>query len=161
MKRFEIQFSDDEDKVRANPMDINDVNETLNPDSESWSKLKPYYAIWENDFYIRPTPDETSSTWTTDDGSAIKMWFVEMQDDLSTGSTVPSLPLAFQHILAYGATAKGFRKLRKFTEAREYESLLRIGLTEMVGENAYKDKAAPMGFSIVRGINKNSGIVRP
>jgi len=161
MKRLEIQFSDDTDKVRANPIDINSIYSTLDPDSDPWSQENPFYAIWEDDFYIKPVPDETSSLWTTDAGSAIKLWFVELQDDLSAGTDVPALPTAYHHILAYGAAAKGFRKLRKFTEAREYEALLRMGLAEMVAENTYKDKTKVMGFTVIRGTTNRSGIVRP
>jgi len=161
MKRLEIQFSDDTDKVRASPADINDIQATVNPDSDPWSQENPFYCAWEDDFYIKPVPDETSSLWTTDAGSAIKLWFVELQDDLSADTSVPALPTAYHHILAYGAAAKGFRKLRKFTEAREYEALLRTGLAEMVAENVYKDKTKPMGFTIIRGTTNRSGIVRP
>jgi len=121
MKRIEIQYDDDVDKVRATSADINDIQATVNPDSDPWSQTSPFYCAWENDFYIKPVPDETSSTWTTDPGSAMRLWFIELQDDLSSGSDVPLLPTPYHHILAYGATAKGFRKLRKFTEAKEYE----------------------------------------
>jgi len=161
MKRFEVQYDDDEDKVRAKPMDINDVNSALNPESDPWSQERPFYAIWEDDFYLKPVPDADSADWTTDSGEAIKMWFIEMQDDLAAAASVPALPSAFQHILAYGATAKGFRKLRKFSEAKEFETLLRIGLNEMVAENSYKDKTKSMGFTISRGTNARSGIWRP
>ena len=155
---MEIQYEDDEDKLRVNPMDINDNYASLNPENEAWSKNKPFYALWEDDFYIKPVPDETSSTWTTDSGSAIKLWFVELQDDLSGASDVPALPKAFHHILSYGATAKGFRKLRKFTEAREYEALLRTGMAEMIAENSSKDKTKPMGFTITRSSVRRGGI---
>jgi len=161
MKRMEIQYSDDVDKVKVEPADINDIQATVNPDDDPWSEENPFYAIWENDFYIKAVPDSDSDAWTTDSGNAIKLWFIEMQDDLSTGTDIPALPLAFHHILAYGATAKGFRKLRKFTEAKEYEALLRDGLSEMVAENVYKDKTKPMGFTIVRGRSNRSGIIRP
>lgn len=157
MKRLEIQYNDDEDKARATPIDINDIYSTLNPDGNPWSQKSPFYAIWENTFLIRPIPDEISSTWTVDDGSAMIMWFVELQDDLS-GVVVPSLPSSYHHILSYGAIAKGFRKLRKFTEAGQYEALLRTGFAEMVAENTYKDKTKPMGFTVVRGGNKRFGI---
>ena len=89
------------------------------------------------------------------------MWFVELQDDLSASGDIPALPKAYQHILAYGATARGFRKLRKFDEAKEYEALLSSGLAEMVAENTHKDKTKPMGFTITRGTNKRAGIWRP
>jgi len=161
MKRMEIQYEDDVDKVRVTPADINDIQNTVNPESDPWSKENPFYAIWEDDFYIKAIPDSDSSAWTTDSGEAIKLWFVEMQDDLSGGTDIPSLPEAFHHILAYGATAKGFRKLRKFTEAREYEALLRDGFLNMISENTYKDKTKPMGFSISRGSTNRSGIIRP
>jgi len=161
MKRMEIQYDDDEDKVRVTPCDINDIYSTLNPETDPWSQEKPFYAIWENDFYIKPVPDSDSADWTTDDGNAIKMWFVEMQDDLSAGTSIPALPLAFHNILAYGATAKGFRKLRKFSEAKEYENLLRIGLAEMVGENTHKDKTKVMSFTTTRGTDKSHGVWRP
>ena len=161
MKRMEIQYEDDVDKVRVTPADINDIQNTVNPESDPWSKENPFYAIWENDFYIKAVPDSDSDAWPTDSGEAIKLWFVEMQDDLSGGTDIPSLPEAFHHILAYGATAKGFRKLRKFTEAREYEALLRDGFLNMISENTYKDKTKPMGFSISRGSTNRSGIIRP
>jgi len=161
MKRMEIQYEDDVDKVRVTPADINDIQNTVNPESDPWSKENPFYAIWEDDFYIKAIPDSDSSAWTTDSGNAIKLWFIEMQDDLSGGTDIPSLPEAFHHILAYGATAKGFRKLRKFTEAREYEALLRDGFLNMISENTYKDKTKPMGFSISRGSTNRSGIIRP
>jgi len=161
MKRIEIQFDDDKDKVRATPADINDIQATINPDSDPWSQTSPFYCAWEDDFYIKPVPDETSSTWDTDAGSAMRLWFIELQDDLSSGSDVPLLPTAYHHILAYGATAKGFRKLRKFTEAKEYEALWRVGLAEMIAENTYKDKTKPMGFTITRGGGTRSGIWRP
>jgi len=161
MKRMEIQYEDDVDKVRVTPADINDIQNTVNPESDPWSKENPFYAIWEDDFYIKAIPDSDSSAWTTDSGEAIKLWFVEMQDDLSAGIDIPALPEAFHSMLAYGATAKGFRKLRKFTEAREYEALLRDGFLNMVSENTYKDKTKPMGFSISRGSTNRSGIIRP
>lgn len=161
MKRLEIQFSDDTDKVRVSPADINDIYSTLDPENDPWNQKKPFYALWEDDFYIKPVPDETSSSWTTDSGNAMKLWFVELQDDLSASGDVPALPITFHHILAYGATAKGFRKLRKFTEAREYEALLRTGLAEMVSENTHKDKTKPMGFTIIRGTTRRSGIYKP
>ena len=161
MKRLEIQYNDAEDKVKAIPMDINDVYSTLNPENDPWSQRKPFYAWWEDDFYIRPIPDETSSSWTTDSGSAMRLWFVELQDDLSDGSDVPALPKAFHHILAYGPTAKGFRTLRKFTEAREYEALSRTGFAEMIAENTHKDKTKPMGFTMTRGSSTRDGIYKP
>ncbi len=161
MKRLEIQYNDDKDKVRADPLDINDIYSTLDPDSDPWSQSKPFYARWEDDFYIKPIPDETSSTWTTDLGNAMKLWFVELQDDLSSGTDVPALPSPYHHILSYGATAKGFRRLRKFTEAGQYEALLRTGFAEMVAENTHKDKTKAMGFTVTRGTSKKHGIWRP
>ena len=161
MKRLEIQYNDDEDKLRATPMDINDVYTTLNPENEPWSQKKPFYATWEDGFYVKPVPDEDSADWTTDSGQAMRLWFIELQDDLSSGSDVPALPKAFHHILSYGATAKGFRKLRKFKEAREYEALLRTGFAEMVAENTAKDKTKAMGFTITMGTDKRHGIYRP
>jgi hypothetical protein len=159
MKRLEIQFDDDTDKVRATPIDINDIWSTLDPDSDPWSKTNPYYAIWENNFIIKPVPDEDSADWTTDNGSAYKMWFIEEQDDISA-ALVPALPTAYQHILAYGPTARGFRKLKNFEAAREYEALWVRGLADMIAENAYKDKAKPLSFTITRGVNKRHGIWR-
>ena len=91
----------------------------------------------------------------------MRLWFIEIQTDLSGGSDVPKLPKAFHHILSYGATAKGFRKLRKFTEAKEYEALLRTGFAEMVAENTHKDKTKPMGFTMTRGSSIRHGIYRP
>ena len=161
MKRLEIQYDDDVDKVRVSPADINDINSTVDPENDPWSQQKPFYAWWEDDFYIKPVPDETSSAWTTDAGSAMRLWFVELQDDLSAGTDVPLIPITYHHILAYGATAKGFRKLRKFTEAKEYEALLRTGFAEMVAENTHKDKVRPMGFTITRGTTTRDGIRRP
>lgn len=161
MKRLEIQYSDDVDKERANPIDINDIYSTLDPDSDPWSQQKPFYALWENDFYIKPIPDETSSTWTIDRGSAIKMWFVELQNDLSAGTDEPKLPLAFHSTLAYGTTARGFRKLRKFAEAKEYDTLLRIGFEEMVEENTHKDKTKALSFTVARGSTKKFGLWKP
>lgn len=160
MKRLEIQYNDDEDKVRVTPIDINDIWSTLDPDSDPWSQRNPYYAIWESSFIIKPTPDETSSAWTTDPASAYKMWFIEEQDDIS-GTTEPALPTAYQHILAYGPTARGFRKLKNFEAAREYEALWMRGLAEMVAENTHKDKVKPLSFSITRGGSKIHGIRRP
>jgi len=161
MKRIEIQYDDDKDKVKVTPADINDIHATLDPDSDPWSKTNPFYCAWEDDLYIKPIPDEDSADWTTDPGSAMKLWFVELQDDLSAGSDVPTLPTTYHHILAYPATAKGFRKLRKFTEAKEYEALWRVGLSEMIAENAYKDKTKPMGFTMTRGGGTRHGIWRP
>jgi len=160
MKRFEIQYDDDVDKVKATPADINDIQATIDPDSDPWSQQNPFYCAWEDDFYIKPVPDESSASWDTDSGSAMKLWFVELQDDLSAASSVPALPSTYHHILAYPATAKAFRKLRKFTEAKEYEALWRGGLAEMIAENTYKDKTKPMGFTITRG-GIRSGIWRP
>ena len=161
MKRVEIQYDDAVDKVRARPIDINDIHSDLNPDSEPWSQLAPFYDIWEDDLIIKPTPDEDSADWDTDAGKAVKIWFIEMQDDLSSDTDVPVLPTAFQHILAYGPIARGFRKLRKFTEAREYETLKKAGFEQMVAENAYKDKTKPIGFTITRGGSRKNGIWRP
>lgn len=160
MKRLEIQYDDAVDKKRANSMDINDVYSTLDPNSDPWSQSNPWYACWEDDFYIKPVPDATSSAWTTDHGSAMRLWFVELQDDLAAAGSVPLLPITYHHILAYGATAKGFRRLRKFSEADKYEALLRTGMAEMVSENTYKDKTKSMGFSIIRGGSMRNGILR-
>lgn len=160
MKRLEIQYDDDEDKVRVTPIDINDIWSTLDPDSDPWSQKNPYYAIWESSFILKPVPDETSSTWTTDPASAYKMWFIEEQDDIS-GTTEPALPSAYQHILAYGATARGLRKIKEFQNAREYEALWARGLAEMIAENTHKDKVKPLGFTMTRGTNKGHGIWRP
>jgi hypothetical protein len=160
MKRLEIQYDDDEDKVRATPIDINDIWSTLDPDDDPWSQEKPYYALWENDFILKPMPDETSSAWTTDPGSAYKMWFIEEQDDIS-GNTEPALPSAYQHILAFGATARGFRKLKKFNDANQYQALWLQGLSDMVSENTSKDKTKPMGFTVTRGSSTRHGIYRP
>lgn len=167
MKRLEIQYEDDVDKKRANPIDINDIYSTLDPDSDPWSQQKPFYCAWEDDFYIKPVPDEDSADWSTDSGSAMRLWFVELQDDLSASGDTPALPAPYHHILAYGAVAKGFRKLRKFTEAREYDDpktgrgLWQIGLAAMVAENTHKDKTKPMGFTITRGTTRRHGIFRP
>ena len=167
MKRLEIQYSDNKDKERANPIDINDIYSTLDPDSDPWSQQKPFYACWEDDFYIKPVPDEDSANWSVDNGSAMKLWFVELQDDLSAAADVPTLPLPYQHILAYPAIAKGFRKLRKFTEAKVYDDpvtgkgLWQAELAAMVAENTYKDKTKGMSFTITRGVTKRSGIWRP
>ena len=167
IKRLEIQYDDDVDKTRADPIDINDIYSTLDPDSDPWSKLNPFYADWEDDFYIKPVPDETSSLWTIDAGSAMRLWFGEMQDDLSDGSDVPALPSAYHHILAYGPIARGFRKLRKFTEAKIYndpvteKGLWEVGLATMIAKNTYKDKTKPMGFTMTRGGSKRNGIWRP
>ena len=161
MKRLEIQYSDDEDKIRADPMDINDIYSTLNPEEDPWSQERPFYAQWEDDFYIKPEPDEDSSGWTTDSGNAIKLWFVELQDDLSAGGNTPALPSPYHHVLAFGATAKGFRKLRKFAEAREYDALLRVGFEEMVAENTSKDKTKGLAFTVTRGTTKKHGVWRP
>ncbi len=160
MKRLEIQYDDNEDKVRVTPIDINDIWSTLNPDNDPWSQESPYYAIWENDLIIKPAPDETSSTWTVDSGSAYKLWFIEEQDDIS-GATEPALPSAYQHILAYGPTARGFRKLKMYDDAREYEGLWIRGLNEMIAENTHKDKVKPMGFTVTRGTTMRHGIYKP
>lgn len=160
MKRFEIQYDDNEDKVRATPIDINDIWATLDPDSDPWSQERPFYAFWENDFIIKPVPDETSTGWSVDSGSAYKIWFLEEQDDIA-GSTVPDLPTAYQHILAYGATARGFRKLKKFNDANQYQALWMSGLSDMIAENTSKDKTKPMGFTMTRGSSSRHGIFRP
>jgi hypothetical protein len=160
MKRLEIQYNDDEDKVQATPMDINDIHSTLDPDSDPWSQKKPWYARWENTFILKPMPDETSSTWTTDSGSAYKMWFIEEQDDIS-GTSIPALPTAYHHILAFNATARGFRKIKEFEPAREYHNLWLKGLSDMVAENAYKDKTKPLAFTVVRGTDRKKGLWRP
>jgi hypothetical protein len=161
MKRLEIQYNDDEDKVRVSPTDINAIWSTLDPDSDPWSQKNPWYALWEKTFYIKPIPDETSSSWTTDPGSAMKMWFIERQADLASGSDEPALPEAYQHILAFGPTAKGFRKLNQFSEAKEYEALWRDGISSMIADNTNKDKVKPMSFTITRGVGRNAGIWRP
>lgn len=161
MKRAEIQFDDDEDKVKLTACDINDIQATVDPDSDPWSQQKPFYCAWEDDLYIKPVPDATSSTWTTDPGSAIRLWFIELQADLSSGTDVPALPSTYHHILAFGATAKGFRKLRKFTEAKEYEALWQAGLADMIAENTHKDKVKPMGFTMTRGTDNRHGIIKP
>lgn len=160
MKRLEIQYNDNVDKVRAIPMDINDVWGTVSPDNEVWNQKRPYYYAWENTLIIKPTPDESSATWATDAGSAYKLWFIELQDDL-TGTAVPALPATYHHILSYEATAKGFRRMKKFTEAREYEQLWQKGLSDMVAENTFKDKTKPLAFTITRGTSGVNGMVRP
>ena len=63
-------------------------------------------------------------------------------------------------MIANGPTARGFRKLRKFTEAREYECLYRTGMADMIAENTSKDKTKPMGFTITRGSSPRHGIYR-
>ena len=165
MKRLEVQFSDNKDKVKATPADINDIQATVDPASDPWSQQNPFYCAWEDDFYIKPVPDESSASWDTDSGSAMKLWFVELQADLSGASDVPALPSTYHHILAYPATANGFRKLRKFTEAREYagtpNSLWETGLRQMIAENVYKDKTKGLAFTTVRGTSKKFGIWRP
>ena len=60
MKRLEIQYNDDEDKKRAIGIDINDIQQTLDPDDDPWSQERPYYAIWEDFFYIKPIPNKNS-----------------------------------------------------------------------------------------------------
>jgi hypothetical protein len=161
MKRMEIQYNDNEDKVRVTPTDINAIWSTLDPDSDPWSQKNPFYALWEKTFYIKPIPDETSSSWTTDPGNAIKMWFIERQADLASSTDVPALPEAYQHILAFEPTAKGLRKLKRFPDAKEYEALWRDGLSNMIADNTTKDKVKPMSFSVTRGVNRSSGIFRP
>jgi hypothetical protein len=158
-KRIEIQYDDNTDKRPMTRLsDINDVYASFDPANDPWSKLKPYYLIWENKLYIKPIPDESSSTWTTDAGSAIKMWFIEEQDDIS-GSTEPLLPTAWQHILAYGATARGFRKLQKFDFAREYQAMWQQGLNDMVA-SVVKSKKSVMSFKVTRGSDRSHTIWR-
>lgn len=161
MKRLEIQYDDDEDKVRVTPCDISDIYSTLDPENDPWSQQKPYYALWEDDFYIKPVPDDDSADWITDLGNAMKLWFIERQADLSASGDAPALPIDYHHILAYGPTANGFRKLRKFAEAQIYDTKRLEGLAQMIAENTYKDKTKPMGFSVVRGTDKRHGIWRP
>lgn len=160
MKRFEIQYDDDEDKVRATGIDINDIYSTLDPENDPWSQQKPYYALWENTLVLKPTPDDSSSTWTTDSGNAYKLWFIEEQDDIS-GSSEPALPSAYHHLLSYGPTARGFRKIKKFDYANQYQSLWLQGLADMIAENTSKDKTRSMSFTITRGSSREEGIYRP
>jgi hypothetical protein len=161
MKRVEIQYNDAEDKVRAEAADINDIWGTLDPDNDPWNQNRPWYAIWEDDLIIKPTPDESSSGWTTDAGSAIKIWFVELQADMSGASDTPALPITYHHILAYEAIAKGFRRMKKHVDAREWETKWTNELTEMIAENTTKDKNKVMSFTITRGPSRKHGMFRP
>jgi len=160
MKRLEIQYEDGVDKVRATPISMNEVPGTLSPENETWSKDDPYYWLIDSTIYIKPTPDETSSTWTTDNGSAIKYWYYQMGTDLS-GATVPVLPLTHHHILAYFAAMNGHLKLGNDSKAGEFENKWERGLRSMVGEYSKIDKTQALSFSVSRGRNKASGIFRP
>jgi len=161
MKRAEIQYDDDVDKIKMTIRDMNDVGITVDPDNDPWSKTNPFIYYWENDYVVKPVPDEDSADWDTDNGSAIKLWFIELQDDMTTGANVAALPLAYEYILAYPAIAPGLRKLKRFKEASVFDGLWQAGLSKMVRENAYKDKTKPLRFTIRRGVNKSAGIWRP
>lgn len=162
MKRLEVRYGDGEDMVWATPVDINQFKTPMHPDSDSYSEDNPYYALWENDFYIRPIPTEASATaWSTNNGEAFRLWYIERPDDLTNGSDVPNIPYFYQHILSYFAANRALRKLGKVSDAREYERDWQLGLKAMVKENTEKDISRDMGFTISRGRNKQAGIWRP
>ena len=161
MKRFEIQYADGEDKVRVKGIDINQIWQTLDPNSDPWSQDNPFYALWKDDLVIRPIPDASSSGWSTDAGSAYKLWFIERHADLSAAGDTPALPKDYHHLLAYFAVSNGFRRLGKHKEADKYMTLWLSGLRDMVSENTHKDKVKPLAFTVTRGPSNNHAIVNP
>lgn len=165
MKRVEIQYADDEDKVIANPIDMNDIGSTFDAGNDIAAKTNPVYWIWENDLYFSPTPDSSSAAWTTDDGAAITYWYVKQPAALVAGST-PSLPLAYQPALAHYMTAKAFMKLGNANKALIFSNPAGSGLWEMslkglAGAETQRDLKKPMSFTVQRGATVRSGIRRP
>ena len=166
MKALKIQYEDDTDKIDVTPIDMNQIQDDLSPESEPWSKLSPYYWIWDGSVYIRPTPDETSSvvagTWTVDAGAAYTYWYYQRPDDLDgTTYTTPVIPADYHHVLGDYASFKALRKLGKTQESSNYERRYKEGMLQMIGENVQKDESQQFSFRVMRGKNAQSAIYRP
>jgi hypothetical protein len=160
MKRVEIRYGDGEDRARATPLDINQLQGTT-ADDDSFSEDNPFYYLWENKITFKPTPTDDSSAWETNPGEAYKLWYFEMPADLS-GSNSPVIPSAYHDILAfYAAMTAFYGKLKDEKSGGIFEGRWERGLAKMVSENTAKDQNKPMAFTIVRGRSTSAGIWRP
>lgn len=124
LKRLEIGYESADTRRKARRIDENAV---AHPDTAVFTTADPVYYLRGSNYEIQPTP-------TVNVTNGIWLLYIEDLTDMSSDTDTSGLPIDYDSLLVYYATAKGKMTLGLHNEAANYMALFKGGLSDMEDE---------------------------
>jgi hypothetical protein len=144
--------------TRALPINLEDVYRDLGNTSTSLKSNHPCYYVLglgsgNEKMGFLPVPDE-------DGTNAVKIWYVQTQDDLSASSDTPNIPYCdrYAHLIVWGAVADLLSKGQQEEQASaKYRSMFEVGVQKMKTELEDRKADDAKGVTDTVGLNVEFG----